>query len=186
MRWRLSALAGLAVASATASAADPTIEDFGGSWQGTAVQISGDHQGLTLEPADLDTQIETRTDGFRISLIGLARKDGDALVPTKIDASFVPTDRPGVYAFEPGGSSFFGLFADPATGNPLDGETLLWARLDGPTLTVYSLAITENGGFDLNRYARSLDDGGLQVLYTHRMENNRVVTVAGRLEPKGG
>ena len=186
MRWRHLAVAGLALASATASAADPTIADFEGTWQGTDLQVSGDARSLALEPEDLDVQIETDRGGFRISWTGLARQIGGDLAPHQIDASFGQTDRPGIYAFEPGQTSFFGLFADPATGNPLQGETLLWARLAGATLTVYSLAITPDGGFDLDRYARTLVDGGMDVHYTHRMENNRVVTIDGRLEPKGG
>ena len=78
------------------------------------------------------------------------------------------------------------LFADPATGNPLEGETLLWARLGGPTLIVYSLAIGSDGGFDLDRYARTLTDDGMTVRYTRRIENDLLLTVEGRLEAAGG
>ena len=185
MRWRHVAVAGLALASATASAADPTIEDFGGAWQGIGLQVGGDDEGLALAPADLDVRIQTDGGGFRISWTGLARQDGGALARQKIDARFAPTERPGVYAFEPGGSSFFGLFANPATGNPLEGETLLWARLAGPTLTVYSLAIAFDGGFDLDRYVRTLSDGGMDVHYTRRMENDRLLTIDVRIKAKG-
>ena len=186
MRWRHVAVAGLALASATASAADPTIADFDGAWQGAELQISGDARGLALEPEDLDVQIQAGAGGFRISWTGLARQPGGDLARHKFDATFALTDRPGVYAFEPGDTSFFGLFADPATGNPLEGEMLLWARLAGKTLTVYNLAITLDGGFDLDRYARTLGEDGMQVHLTHRMENNRVVTIEGRLAPQGG
>jgi hypothetical protein len=186
MRWRHFAVAGLALASASASAEDPTIADFDGAWQGTELQVSGDAQSLALEPGDLDVRIDTGAGGIRISWTGLARQAGGDLARHKFDARFDLTDRPGVYAFEPGETSFFGLFADPATGNPLEGETLLWGRLAGSTLTVYSLSITFDGGFDLDRYARTLGDGGIEVHYTHRMENNRVVTIDGRLAPKGG
>jgi len=186
MRWRHVAVAGFVLASASAGADEPTIEDFAGAWQGTALQVEGDAQGLALAPEDLDVQIRTDGADVQISWTGLARQHDGGLERQKIDARFTRTDRPGVYAFEPGGSSFFGLFADPATGNPLEGETLLWARLAGSTLTVYSLSITFDGGFDLDRYARTLGDGGIEVHYTHRMENNRVVTIDGRLERKGG
>ena len=186
MRWRLVALAGLALASATARAAEPTIADFEGAWQGTELRVSGDAQDLALEPEHLDVQIESGAAGFRISWTGLARQAGGDLARHKFDARFDLTDRPGVYAFEPGETSFFGLFADPATGNPLEGETLLWARLAGRTLTVYNLSITFDGGFDLDRYARTLSGDGMDVHYTHRMENNRVVTIEGRLKRKGG
>ena len=116
-----------------------------------------------------------------------ARQDDGALQPQSNQASFVATDRPGVYAFEPGNTSLLSrLFADPATGNPLAGQTLLWARLAGATLTVYSLAVNPQGGFELARYARTLQDGGLDIHFTERLENDRVITVAGRAEAGGG
>ena len=117
----------------------------------------------------------------------VARENGGELRREKAEASFTPTDRPGVYAFDAGDESLFSsLFADPATGNPLEGETLLWARLAGPTLTVYSLAIDAQGGFDLDRYARTLTDEGMAVRYTRRIENDVILTLEGRLEPAGG
>jgi hypothetical protein len=53
------------------------------------------------------------------------------------------TERPGT------GSLLSSLFADPAVGNPLEGDTLLWARLQDDALHVYSLAIDPGGGFAL-------------------------------------
>ena len=187
MRWQHVVVAGLALAAAAARADDPAIGDFSGSWHGTELQISGDHGGLALAPEDLDAQIRGAGTGFQISWTSLSRQPGGGLAPQPTEARFVQTDRPGVYAFDPGDTSLLArLFADPATGNPLQGETLLWARLAGPTLTVYSLAIGLDGGFTLERYARSLSDGGLDIHYTHRVENDRVVTIQGRVTAKGG
>lgn len=186
MRWRqIMVAAGIALASANAAADDPTIEDFNGSWRGAEIKISGDEKAPALTSDDLDVQIKSVGSGFQISWTGLARQDGGGLERQRIEARFSPTERPGVYAFEPGGSSFFKLFASPSTGNPLEGETLLWARLAGPTLTVYSLAIDVDGGFDLDRYGRTLSDGGMDIDYTHRMENDRTVTIDGRIEAAG-
>jgi hypothetical protein len=188
MSWRhLVVVAGVALAAAAAAADDATIEDFVGTWRGSTLATSGDAAGLALEPADLDVEIEQDGGGFRMRWTGLARQEGGGLARHEIDASFTPTDRPGVYAFAPGGSSMFSrLFADPATGNPLEGQNLLWARLAGSTLTVYSLAIDYRGGLELDRYARTLTADGLAVLYTHRRENDRILTVEGRTTAGGG
>jgi hypothetical protein len=187
MGWRqLVVAAGMMLAPATAAADDATMDDFAGSWRGTELETSGDLGGVKLEPADLDVQIERDGDGFRMRWISLARRDDGSLERQKIDARFTPTERPGVYAFAPGSSSLFSrLFADPATGNPLEGESLLWARLAGTTLTVYSLAIDYHGGFELDRYARTLSDDGLEVHYTHRMQNDRLLTIDGRTVSAG-
>ena len=188
MRWRhLIVVAGVALVSSHAAADDATIENFAGTWRGAEVEIESPDGELVLEPADLDVQIEGDGGGFQISWTGLVRKDGDAVERQKLDAQFTPTDRPGVFAFAPGGTSLLSrLFADPATGNPLAGQALLWARLAGQTLTVYSLAIDQHGGLELDRYARTLRDGGLDIHYSHRMENNRLVTVEGRAAAEGG
>ncbi len=92
-----------------------------------------------------------------------------------------------MFAFDPGGGGLLAsLFADPATGNPLEGETLLWARVEGPTLIVYSLSINQKGGFNLERNARTVEHGAMTVRHSYRFENDRVVTIEGRLERVGG
>jgi hypothetical protein len=188
MRWRhVTVAVGLLLASASGAAADATIQDFSGAWQGVELRSNGDDKGLKFMPEDLDVQIRSDGDGFHMSWTGFSRQDGGELTRQKTEARFTPTDRPGVYAFDPGGASLLSrLFADPATGNPLKGETLLWARLVGPTLTVYSLAIDRHGGFDLDRYARTLTDEGMTVRYTRRIENDLILTIEGRLEAAGG
>jgi hypothetical protein len=188
MRWRhVAVVVALALASGSGAAADATIEDFSGDWQGVELRTSGDDKALTFTPEDLDVRIRSDGAGFHLSWTAFSRQDGGELTRRKAEASFTPTDRPGVYAFDPGGASLLSrLFAAPATGNPLDGETLLWAHLVGPTLTVYSLAIGSDGGFDLDRYARTLTDEGMTVRYTRRIENDLILTVEGRLEAAGG
>ncbi len=187
MKWRnvlLMMIAGLALGTTASLADDATIGQFSGGWRGAEVNASG---GLALTPQDLDIRIRPDNDGFRIDWTGFARRDDGQLTREKVEASFSPTDRPGVFAFSPGGKSLLGrLFADPATGNPLKGETLLWARLEGKTLTIYSLAVNSRGGFDLDRYARTLTEDGMTVRYTRRIENEHVLTIEGRLKAAGG
>jgi hypothetical protein len=184
MRWRhVVAVIGLALASGSAVADDPAIGDFVGSWRGVELQSSGDDEGSAFAPDDLDVQIRSERAGFSMSWTGFSRTDDGKLTRQRSEASFMPTDRPGVFAFDAGAPSLFSrLFADPATGNPLRGETLLWARLAGPTLTVYSLAIDDQGGFALDRYARTLADQGMTAHYTLRTENALVLMIDGRLE----
>ena len=74
---------------------------------------------------------------------------------------------------------------DPV-GNPLTGDTLLWARLQDAKLHVYSLAIDDDGGFALDHSTGELIEGGLVTRYVLRLENDRIVTVEGRLERTGG
>jgi hypothetical protein len=186
MTWRHILLAAsLGLVSPAVAGGELSIRDFAGDWRG--VEVTNSDQAIAATPKDLDLQLSPEGDGFRLNWIRLARAAGGGLERQKAEASFAPTDRPGVFAFRPGPTSLLGrLFGDPATANPLEGKTLLWARLDGATLTVYSLAIDERGGFDLNRAARTLADGKMTLQYTRRSENDVILTVEGRLEKAGG
>ena len=117
----------------------------------------------------------------------LGRESDGRLVPRPFDATFAPTDTLGVFAYEPAaGSLLTSLFADPSVGNPLTGDTLLWARLQDAKLHVYSLAIDDRGGFALDHSTGELTADGLVTRYVLRLENDRIVTVEGRLERAGG
>lgn len=187
MTWRYALLAVILILGSTDGLADDaSIKPFLGSWRGTEARTSG-HEDLALQPQDLNVRISPERDGFRVGWVGFTRGEDGGLTREKVEAAFSPTDRPGVFALRPGGKSLLGrLFADPANGHPLKGETLLWARLEGATLTVYSLSVDSRGGFDLDRYARTLSEGGMTIRYTHRVENDEVLTIEGRLEAAGG
>jgi hypothetical protein len=162
------------------------IDDFSGEWRGVEVSVAGDKQSLALIPADLDMTITEHGDGFHIRALGVARKPDGSLVPRPAEAAFGPTDTPGVFAFEStAGSLLTSLFADPAVGNPLEGDTLLWARLADDTLHVYSLAIDDRGGFLLDRSTAQLTGDGMVLSYVLRLENDQIVTIDGRLERAG-
>jgi hypothetical protein len=98
-----------------------------------------------------------------------------------------PTGKPGVFAYrEEPGSMLQRLFASPTTSNPLEGETLLWARLAGPTLTVYSLALEDDGGFRLDRHERTLQEGSMSYVGSRRTGQGPTVIAEGRLQPEPG
>lgn len=170
-----------------AAAADVTLEDFYGQWRGAEVAVEGDGLGIELRPQDLGLSIAPDAGGFRLHWIALERDPAaGTFVRRENEASFKPTGRPGVFAYDAEQGSLLGrLFASPATGNPLAGETLLWARLAGPTLIVYSLGLTHQGGFDLHRSARTLEEGGMTLEHDIRTEDQAEITIRGRLQPAG-
>jgi hypothetical protein len=183
MRWRhvAAALALLDPGAAVAAG----IDDFFGAWRGVELSIDASEKPPDLTPADLDLSITDHGEGFRIRAVALARQPDGNLAPRRFDAAFAPTETPGVFAFEPGGSLLSNLFADPASGNPLDGDTLLWARLVDDTLHVYSLAIDDRGGFALEHSTGRLTGEGMALRYRLRLENERIVTIEGQLERAG-
>jgi hypothetical protein len=168
------------------TAAVAGIDDFFGKWRCVEVSIEGSEPALELAPADLDMSITDQGGGFRIRALALGREHDGSLALRPFDATFAPTDTPGVFAFEPAaGSLLSSLFADPAVGNPLEGDTLLWARLMDDTLHVYSLAIDHRGGFILEQSTGQLSEDGMVSRYALRLENDQIVTIDGRLERAG-
>jgi hypothetical protein len=160
---------------------------FHGDWQGEELTVEDGSPDLKVTAEDLNVRIEANDSGFRMRWTALSRKEpGDPLARRAVEARFEPTDRPGVFAFDPEQSSMLlSLFGDPATSNPLEGEPLLWARLDGETLSVYGLAINPDGGFDLYQHVRALTGEGMTVRHTHRTEREAVI-LKGRLVRAGG
>jgi hypothetical protein len=186
MIWR-QALATMALLTFPhVASADAGIEDFFGQWRGVEVDIGDVEQAPKLAPADLDMTIAQENAGFRISTLTLEREPDGSVVAGQVEAAFAPTETPGVFAFDPGrGGLLSSLFADPAVGNPLQGDTLLWARVAGDTLHVYSLAIDPKGGYALEKTIGELTGDGMATRYELRLENDRIVTVEGRLEREG-
>jgi hypothetical protein len=186
MTWCHVLAASALVGSCAANAAEVAIEDFFGEWRGVEVSVHDPEQAPKLSPSDLDMAITDEDGGFRIRALALGREADGTLAARPMEATFAPTEVPGVFAFAPGtGSLLSSLFADPAVGNPLEGDTLLWARLQDDTLHVYSLAIDPGGGYALEHSTGRLTGDGMATRYELRSENDRVVTIEGHLERTG-
>lgn len=167
-------------------AADASLERFYGNWQGADLEVHAAAAKLEPTAGDLDVAIQPDGDGFRVRWTTFQRGPRGRPERQALEARFGPTDRAGVFAFDQEQRSLLGrLFAAPATGNPLRGETLLWARLQDAALNLYSLGLTEEGGFDLNRHVWTLTDDGMSVTHTRRTEQGEVTRIEGRLQPAG-
>lgn len=181
-------LMALLVATAPALAQTTLPDAFYGDWRGVAVEVdSGGDDDLEITTEDLNVRIEPDRSGFRMQWTALTHEGTHGpMVRRPVEARFVPSDRPGVFAFEPEESSILlSLFGDPSTNNPLKGEPLLWARFADGALSVYGLVINEEGGFDLYQHVRTLTDDGLAVHQVHRTEHGPMV-IQGRAERAGG
>jgi hypothetical protein len=186
MTWRHAVAVMVLLTAPCAAHADAEIANFLGEWRGVEVSVGGAEEAPKLSPSDLDTAITEENGGFRFRGLALGREPDGTVVPRQMDATFAPTDTPGVFAFAPGsGGLLSSLFADPAVGNPLKGDTLLWARVAGDTLHVYSLAIDPKGGYALEQSTGKVAGDSMVANYALRLENDRVVTVEGRLERAG-
>lgn len=155
---KLCILAGAtAVAIAVlASAAQAQVERFVGTYSGSADVLSADG---SLNPRDMSVEIEDLKKGFRVSWTSTTyRKDGSAKEKS-YSIEFTDSDRDNVFA----AAMRRNVFGHSVQMDPMKGEPYVWARLEGDTLSVYSIYVTDAGGYEIQQFDRTLADGGLTL-----------------------
>lgn len=158
------------------------ITRFFGSYVGSGI---AERTGKdAVEKRDLDVTIQPYKDsGFTLKWITVMRgADGErasqGVKRREIEENFIPfKDKEGVYIDAPSG----GLFSKAELPNPLKGEPMRWAAIDDDTLTVYSMAIDENGAAELQVYHRTLSAKGMTVNFLRMHDENVLVRLAGEL-----
>lgn len=183
VRWMIASILASVLFTTMAISASP-VSEFVGPWSGQAIEKPYD----TVKAKVISIEVEERDDGFELSWNDLSPNGGDTLSGQPLTVHFASTDREGIFEAQPeGGSLLDQMFTSPKTGNPLDGEPLLWARIDSETLTVYSLRIDENGQFDLDHYSWIRTDDGLALHYRQQTEAlGDEMSIKGLLVRAGG
>ncbi len=64
---------------------------------------------------------------------------------------------------------------------PMAGDALAWATVDGDTLDIYVFAVTGEGAGELQRHRRVLTETGLRLAYTSLVDGVVVSTGSGRM-----
>ena len=132
-----------------ASAALPLIEPFFGHFEGKTI-VEGDDATTSR---DLAVDIQPDGDAFRVIWTTATRQaDGDIKRKT-YSIGFQATKRPGIFRSTMGTD----MFGNRVPLDPMKGDPYVWSRVADGTLTVYSLQITDDGGYDLQVYERRLD-----------------------------
>ncbi len=72
---------------------------------------------------------------------------------------FKATDRSGVFA----AGMRRNVFGHAVPLDPMKGEPYVWARIEGETLTVFSLFVQAAGGYEMQQFDRTLASGGLKL-----------------------
>ncbi len=160
-----------------AVAADPG--PFMGVYVGQAqVTLGGPDEGV--EVRDLDVIIQPIDDGFRIDSVTV-NHEGDRLSPDvrrrSASMSFVESDVDDVFMrdFE------LDMFSNTQDQNPLAGDPVQWARIEGDALLVYSFVIDDDGSYVLSTYRRTLTNGGMSLYFSYTVNGEIVREVEGDL-----
>ncbi|TMM55607.1 hypothetical protein FDT80_03685 [Sulfitobacter sabulilitoris] len=140
----------------SASGAQAQAERFVGSYTGSAEVQSADG---SLVPRDMSVTISETKEGFNISWTSITYRPDGRAKEKSYSISFVPTDREDVYA----AAMRRNVFGHEVQLNPMEGEPYVWARIIGDTLSLYSLFVDPQGGYEIQQFDRTLADGGLQL-----------------------
>ncbi len=148
------------------------ISAFFGQWAGSGVSQTEESIVFQYTQRDLNVTIRAAGNGSAVNWTTVQRQKGDPNDPTPerkdTGAVFLPTGRPNLWRAE-------------GALEPLSGNAYSWASLRGQTLTINSMTITQDGGYEMQIYNRTLSGLGMTLEFI-RLENGAVRrTVRGQL-----
>ncbi len=108
--------------------------------------------------------------GFTVAWSTLIRRPDGRTRRHEYSVNFESEAREGVF----GSAMRRDLFGQQIPLDPLEGDPFVWATVSGDTLTVHSLEIDKNGGYELQSYIRRLIPGGLALDF-QRVRNGKVL-----------
>ena len=171
-----AAAAAAAVLAVAATAAD--LRPFFGAYVGRAVE-SGPG-GRAGEERDIDLVIRPGDAGelvigwTNVTLVG-GRRDVPGVKRRVDEVRLAPVPNRDLYlaraAYDP--------FSERHTPDPLAGDPLRWAAVEGDAIRTYSLAILDDGGYELQTYARSLTPDGVALDWRRVVDGELVRRMTG-------
>ncbi|MBB94650.1 MAG: hypothetical protein CML68_08615 [Rhodobacteraceae bacterium] len=142
------------VSCATAGLA-AEVSDFVGSYMGTAEVQSGDE----VQQRELSVEVAETKQGFRVDWTTITYRGDGRVKEAAYSINFVPSDRDDVFA----AAMTKNMFGHDVQLNPMKGEPFVWARIIGDTMTVFSLFVDDEGGYEIQEFNRTLAEGGLEL-----------------------
>ncbi|TVQ29141.1 MAG: hypothetical protein EA356_17370 [Geminicoccaceae bacterium] len=156
------------------------VEHMFGTFVGAAELV--DLATGTVQERDVITVIERHGErGFRLDWQTVVREGGRRDVPgvrlVVRSATFEPVRGAGYFMQTPD----YDPFRVRERLEPMAGDALAWALVEGDTLDVYVFAITEAGLAELQHHRRILTDEGMQLTYQGIVDGAVVARATGRM-----
>jgi hypothetical protein len=167
-------ISGLFSIALPALAADAALAQFFGTYVGQTSQAPNE----PLEPRDLTTKISPHdTNGFTLEWTTVIRR-ADGPTRRSYAVNFSPSSRPGIFS----SAMRNDVLGQSEPLDPLKGDPYLWAQLSGRTLTVHAMLITDDGGYEMQTYKRTLAEGGMILRFSRNYNGREMKTVIGKLK----
>lgn len=164
----------LALAAQMVRAGDLGIAPFVGSYSGSAEMERADG---TTQARDMSVEISENKRSFNVEWTTVAYKSSGKVSEKSYDIEFVETDRDGVFA----AAQRKNAFGHAVQLDPMQGEPYVWAQLVEDTLTVYSLYVAEDGGYEIQQFDRTLTEGGLKLDFNRLRNGEQMATISAFL-----
>ena len=148
-------------------------EKFIGEYLGEGITSEGE----VLTKRDLSVEIKPKQEGFILTWVSVTHKKNGSLKRKAYTVHFKPKGN-GLY----GSAMRTDMFGNQVPLDPLKGEPYVWARISGDTLFVYAMLITDEGGYEMQVYERTLTPGGMDLTYYRVRDEGIKRTVRGTLK----
>lgn len=149
-------------------------EKFVGEYVGEGIL----HEDQHLTKRDLRVEIKPSRDGFSLTWVSVTHNIEGTLNRKSYTVQFKPKGESGLY----GSAMRTDMFGNQVPLDPLKGEPYVWARISGDTLFVYAMLITEEGGYEMQVYERTLTPNGMELIYSRVRDGQMMRTVRGTLK----
>ncbi len=157
------------------AAANDPIAPFYGHYVGKATDGAADvtamrNAEVIIKPLPRGFNLQWTTTIFR----------GDKPVIRKFSINFTARDKGQVYS----SAMKINTFGHRVALDPLKGDPFVWAVVAGETMTVHSLLIFQNGGYEMQSYERRRTQLGLDLRFTRIRTGVIEKVVQGKLKRK--
>jgi hypothetical protein len=149
---------------------------FYGTWTGSGVAENRDSIYFAVTQRDLDVVIKPADNGFSVNWSTVIRAGGNPTAPNT-------RQREQTRTFRPASQGRFWRAVE--SGDPFAGQSLVWARIEKQTLTIYQMTVLANGAYEIQQYDRTLTGTGMDLKFTLRRDREPVRTVNAKLVKTG-
>ncbi len=150
-----------------------SIEPFLGTYVGTAL-VEDDN---SINKRDLNIVIKKADEGFEVDWTTIIPKDNKS-VRRQFKIRFLPTQRKEVFK----AAMRTNVFGAAVPLDPLKGDPYIWAAIRGKSLFVYGLIVTDQGGYELQVYERTLKPGGMTVRFKRIHDGKQLKDITGEVK----
>lgn len=163
-------LAGLIVH--TSPAISQSIQPFIGDYTGHSIASESE-----LDKRDLGVSIKKKKKGFSVTWTTITQRASGKTKKKTYSIDFQSTKRDSIYA----SAMKTDVFGGRVPLDPIKGDPYVWARIDGNTLTVHAMIVTDDGGYEMQVYDRTLSDGGLKLKFSRIRDGQPLKLIEGTL-----